>query len=207
MNQEFVAAHPPVTPPKPQYDRIFTRDQMKSLSKDELHNFAEWLAKEIATDIVMSIQAGNIECGQTLTYGMVPAYRDLDTRVDDLYHADEEGWSFNETFANTFEATIYDETMWLVTGDEGDGTVTHLVCPGDTKQSCVNPENGWFKIFETEPVFRDNWNKLADCHICGLADPQPNTNILAKGWTKEPIDPAWPHKGYYYYCPEHGTKE
>lgn len=147
MQQEFVAAGPP-PPPKLQFDEITTAEEMASLDNDELHKFAEWLAKKLAIDISMTIQAGNVECGQQLTFGMVPAYRDLDTRVDALFHADPDGFVLSETFSNTFETVIYQETMWLVTGDDGDGTVTHLVCPGGTKETCINPANGWYKIFE-----------------------------------------------------------
>jgi hypothetical protein len=41
------------------------------------------------------------------------------------------------------------------------------------------------------------------CEMCGVPDPDPKSNILPEGWTKIPIDPERPQKGYRYRCEEH----
>ena len=65
-------------------------------------------------------------CG-TITYGMVPAYRDLSSFADDLWRSGSEigGYTTFEYWADTFEETI-EGLGFSLDEDEEDGTVVWL---------------------------------------------------------------------------------
>ena len=69
------------------------------------------------------------EC-DTITYGMVPTFRDLSTMADDVWRGAMGVWPIDEgqgfeIWCDTFEAEI-ERLGFYITGDEGDGTVTWL---------------------------------------------------------------------------------